>query len=127
MVLLATNQNNAVGIVRRGFAPMMAKASTEPWWVTLIRREGILTVLVIAYAYWVILPESRDRREALLAYRQATAHITQALDRMDEADRIKIKMLTEVEAALALNKEEHRLQLQQGSLILGRIPPVKGE
>ena len=46
---------------------------TQAWWMDVLRREGILTVLVLVWVFACAIPESQDRRAALTDMRQTNA------------------------------------------------------
>ena len=55
--------------------PVEESPYADSWWLGLLRREGILAVLVLIYIFKIAIPESEARRTALEAMEQTAAAI----------------------------------------------------
>ena len=47
----------------------MTEHAQVPWWLDILRREGVLTVLVLIWIFLIAIPESQDRRQTMAEMR----------------------------------------------------------
>lgn len=71
-----------------------------PWWIELLRREGVLTLIIVGYGYCVMVPEMRIRNEAIAAQTQLVAQLA-------ESDKNFAKVLTDMKGLLERAEGDH--------------------
>jgi len=71
-----------------------SKTISGVWWIDLLRREGVLLALVVGYAYYIAIPESRLKQAALTATQAMADKLTETVVKIDanvEAQKTSLK------------------------------------
>ena len=61
--------------------------NTRIWWLEVLRREGVVTVLALLYFFGIAMPESSDRRELNNEYRTMALSLVKSSQTIVESQR----------------------------------------
>lgn len=111
----------------------MPKPETPPngngsriWWVDLLRREGVLTALVVLYAVFIAIPESQCRRDALEKSQMTMAQVADAVKAIQSAEALQAQAAVETTAFRRQAEKDHQQQTVDHQALrdaVGRLRP----
>jgi len=89
------------------------------WWVEILRREGVLTALVLIWVFTIAVPESKDRRETLTKSQAIMESIGTAVEQIKTAEAIQAVVALEMVQFRKQQAADHQTLLDA----VGRLKP----
>jgi hypothetical protein len=97
------------------------------WWAELIRREGILTTLVLIWVFAIAVPESKDRRETLTKSQAVMEAIGAAVEQIKSSEATQVTAVVEAIRFRERIEKQHEQQAADHQALrdaVGRLKPA---